>query len=177
MCYKTTSARYDRYQRKWHFYDVFMSGLLCWIEERIAMMNYKTFSIALLTTLLATTCTYAASVQNSDSQSNNAQNNAVLTLDAPAASTNAAGSKSKESKTTPIHMSCEDFLALDTQAQTPVVFWVSNLDTHYKGGDYVDEQQVDEFVTPMVIEECNKAPATKLVDLKSKIEQYVKKHF
>ena len=74
-------------------------------------------------------------------------------------------------------MSCEDFLALDTQAQTPVVFWVSNLDPHYKGGDYVDEQQIDEFVTPMVVEECNKAPATKLIDLKSKMEQYVKKHF
>ncbi|MHA6305969.1 HdeA/HdeB family chaperone [Hafnia paralvei] len=133
-------------------------------------MNNNIFAVALIGALLATTCAYATSVEGCEQQ-----NSMVIPIDTSAGAVQTADLK--EPKNTSVHMSCEDFLALDTQAQTPVVFWVSNLDPNDQGNDDVDERQIDEFVTPMVIEECHKTPALKLVDLKSKIEQYIQRHF
>ncbi|MGL4600628.1 MAG: HdeA/HdeB family chaperone, partial [Plesiomonas sp.] len=53
----------------------------------------------------------------------------------------------------PQDMTCKDFLLLNPQAQTPVVFWVANADTEYKNGDYVDAQVVGS-ITPMIVQEC-----------------------
>ncbi|MGL5006292.1 MAG: HdeA/HdeB family chaperone [Plesiomonas sp.] len=70
----------------------------------------------------------------------------------------------------PQDMTCQDFLLLNPQAQTPMTFWVANSNTHYKNGDYVDAQVVGS-ITPMIIQECQKNPQQKISTMKAKIHE------
>jgi acid stress chaperone HdeA len=66
-------------------------------------------------------------------------------------------------------MTCEDFLALGTEEQPRVVYW---LDGYSKSGKLEDEDiGVDTFERPvaMVVTECHKAPKDSLMD---KIKAY-----
>lgn len=78
--------------------------------------------------------------------------------------------------TTPGDMTCKEFLELNPKSLTPVVFWVVNDDTRYKGGDYVNLHETGTIVTPKVIEACKKTPDRKLIDMKDDILAFAKKH-
>lgn len=78
--------------------------------------------------------------------------------------------------TTPSDMTCKEFLDLNPKSLTPVVFWVMNNDTQYKGGDFVDLHETGTIVTPKVIEACQKTPDKKLIEMKEDILAFAKKH-
>lgn len=59
-------------------------------------------------------------------------------------------------------MSCKEFVDLNPKAMTPVAFWVLNRDTDFKGGDYVDWNEVDEISVPKLVKICNQKPESKL---------------
>lgn len=77
--------------------------------------------------------------------------------------------------TIPSDMTCKEFLNLNPKSMTPVVFWVMNDDTQYKGGDYVDLHETGSIVTPKVIEACQKVPGNKLSNMKQDILGFAKK--
>lgn len=77
--------------------------------------------------------------------------------------------------TTPKDMTCQQFINLDSQAATPVAMWFLNSFTEYKGGDYVDLNEVDTAVTPQIIDLCKKNPDKKLGDLKQDFLGFAKK--
>lgn len=92
----------------------------------------------------------------------------------PAATVAVAATAS--SATTPGDMTCKEFLDLNPKSLTPVVYWVMNDDTQYKGGDYVDLHETGTIVTPKVVEACQKTPDKKLAEMKSDILSFAKKH-
>lgn len=78
--------------------------------------------------------------------------------------------------TTPSDMTCKEFLDLNPKSMTPVVFWMLNDDTQYKGGDYVDLHETGSIVTPKVVEACQQTPDKKLTEMKDDIAAFAKKH-
>ena len=77
--------------------------------------------------------------------------------------------------TTPKDMTCQQFINLDPQAATPIAMWFLNSYTEYKGGDYVDLNEVDTAVTPQLIDLCKKNPDKKLAELKQSLLGFAKK--
>ncbi|VXD08656.1 acid-resistance protein [Enterobacterales bacterium 8AC] len=80
-----------------------------------------------------------------------------------------------ETITTPSDMTCKEFLDLNPKSMTPVVYWVMNDDTRYKGGDYVDLHETGSVVTPKVVEACHQTPDRKFSDMKDDILAFAKK--
>lgn len=78
--------------------------------------------------------------------------------------------------TVPDDMTCKDFVDLNPQAASPVVYWVMNKDNINKEGDSFDITKVDAMVTPQVLELCKKNPEKKVSSLKQEIMGFAKKH-
>jgi len=62
----------------------------------------------------------------------------------------------------PQEMTCKEFVDMNPKAMTPVAFWIINKDTQFKGGDYVDWNEVDTISVPRLIKICKSNPETKL---------------
>lgn len=63
---------------------------------------------------------------------------------------------------TPEDMTCKEFIDMNPKAMTPVALWVLNQNTQYKGGDYVDWQEVDTLSVPRLINICKSKPESRL---------------
>ncbi|EDU60693.1 ABC transporter substrate-binding protein [Providencia stuartii] len=65
---------------------------------------------------------------------------------------------------TPEKMTCQEYINLNPQSWAPVALWITNMDTQFKGGDYValTEQSVAE--APQIVEFCKKHPEGTLQD-------------
>lgn len=70
-------------------------------------------------------------------------------------------------------MSCQEFVDFNLQMMVLVVFWVLNEDEDFKGGDYVDFQEIEMIVVLLVVEFCKKNLQSEL----SKIKDEIKKEF
>lgn len=71
-------------------------------------------------------------------------------------------------ESTPENMTCHEYVDLNPRAMTPVAFWVVNKDTDYKGGDFVDWNEVETISVPLLLKICDEQP-------KSKITQWIDK--
>ncbi|MBL8540537.1 MAG: HNS-dependent expression A [Betaproteobacteria bacterium] len=73
-----------------------------------------------------------------------------LAVAAVATTVTAADTKKPVAKWT-----CEEFLAFDNQYKPKVIYWAS---AHAKGGRSILDIDGTEKVTPMIIDDCRKAP-------------------
>ncbi|WP_067700391.1 MULTISPECIES: HdeA/HdeB family chaperone [unclassified Erwinia] len=64
----------------------------------------------------------------------------------------------------PTEMSCKEFINLNPKAMSPVAFWALNKDIDFKGGDFVDMNQVNTLYIPKLTRQCKTNPNMKVVD-------------
>ena len=75
--------------------------------------------------------------------------------------------------TTPETMTCHEFTQMNPKAMTPVMVWVVNQDLQYKGGDYVDWQQIQTIMVPKVVKICKEQPGKKIVEFRNQIQDLI----
>ena len=85
----------------------------------------------------------------------------LIAIAAITASVNIAHAE-KMNENIPQNMTCKEFVDMNPKAMTPVVFWIINQDTQFKGGDYVDWTEVNTTSIPRLIKICKTNPESKL---------------